>query len=95
MHSRNLLLKSLRQYPLLVVSTICLGFSGAIFNGVSTFLIVPILLELLGQSSSLNNELPSSLQTILGVFDAVPDGYRLMVMSLSVVGLIVLKNVAD
>lgn len=94
MHSRNLLLKSLRQYPLLVVSTICLGFSGAIFNGVSTFLIVPILLELLGQSSSLNNELPSSLQTILGVFDAVPDGYRLMVMSLSVVGLIVLKNVA-
>ncbi|MEL6471872.1 MAG: ATP-binding cassette domain-containing protein [Cyanobacteria bacterium J06623_4] len=94
MHSRQLLIRSLLQYPVLVVLTIALGFSGALFNGVSTVLLVPILLELLGQSTTFTDQLPGILQQFLGLFDNVPDGYRLLALASAVVGLIVLKNVA-
>ena len=94
MHSRQLLLKSLLKYPILLVLTILLGFSGALFNGVSTALIVPILLELLGQDTTFTHQLPDILQKILGFFDVVPEQYRLAVMASSVVGLIILKNAA-
>ena len=80
------------RYPFLVLLIILMGFSGAVFNGVSTILIVPIVLELLGQSANLVSQLPSSLQKFLGLFDGLPDRYRLLAMSLSVVGLIVLKK---
>ena len=82
------------RYPFLVLLIVLMGFSGAVFNGVSTILIVPIVLELLGQSADLISQLPSSLQKFLGLFDGVPDRYRLLAMSFSVVGLIVLKNAA-
>lgn len=94
MHSRQLLLKSLLQYPVLLVLTIVLGFSGAFFNGVSTVLIVPILLELLGQDTSFTQQLPGILQKILSLFEGVPDQYRLPAMAAGVVMLIVLKNAA-
>lgn len=82
------------RYPFLVLLIILMGFSGAVFNGVSTILIVPIVLELLGQSANLVSQLPSSLQKFLGLFDGLPDRYRLLAMSFSVVGLIILKNAA-
>lgn len=94
MHSRQLLLKSLLKYPILLVLTILLGFSGALFNGVSTALIVPILLELLGQDTTFTKQLPDILQQILRFFEIVPEQYRLAVMASSVVGLIILKNAA-
>ncbi|MEL6260027.1 MAG: ABC transporter ATP-binding protein [Cyanobacteria bacterium J06626_6] len=94
MRSRQLLIRSLLQYPVLVVLTIILGFSGALFNGVSTVLLVPILLELLGQSTTFTDQLPGILQQFLGLFDNVPDGYRLLALASAVVGLIVLKNLA-
>ncbi len=95
MHSRKLLINLLSQYPFLVFLTILMGFSGALFNGVSTVLIVPILLELLGQSTALIDQLPAILQNFLGAFNGVPDGYRLLAMAVSVVLLIILKNVAN
>ena len=95
MHSRKLLFRSLLQYPVLVLLTILLGFSGALFNGVGTVLIVPILLELLGQSTTLTDQLPPILQQVLGLFDGVPDNYRLVALATSVVGLIILKNLAS
>lgn len=95
MHSRKLLTQSLLRYPFLVFLTILMGFSGALFNGVGTILIVPILLELLGQSTDLINQLPEILQRFLVFFDSVPEQYRLAAMSTSVVFLIVLKNAAN
>ena len=68
MHSRRLLIKSLLQYPVIVVVTVLLGFSGDLFNGVGTVLIVPILLELLGQSTEFADQLPDILQRIIGIF---------------------------
>ncbi|MEO0705466.1 MAG: ABC transporter ATP-binding protein [Cyanobacteria bacterium J06649_5] len=94
MHSRQLLLKSLIKYPVLLALTILLGFSGALFNGVSTVLIVPILLELLGQNTEFAESLPDVLQRLLGLFDGVPEQYRLVALSAAVVSLIVLKNAA-
>jgi len=94
MHSKQLLLKSLLQYPLLVVLTVLLGFSGALFNGVSTVLLVPILLELLGQSTEFADQLPEILQRILALFDGIPGSYRLVSMAFAVVALIILKNAA-
>ncbi|MEL7333795.1 MAG: ABC transporter ATP-binding protein, partial [Cyanobacteria bacterium J06560_2] len=79
---------------MLVVLTVVLGFSGALFNGVSTVLLVPILLELLGQSTEFSSQLPEILQRILGLFDGVPDRYRLFSLLFAVVSLIVLKNAA-
>ncbi|MEO0771001.1 MAG: ABC transporter ATP-binding protein, partial [Cyanobacteria bacterium J06649_4] len=77
-----------------MVLTVILGFSGALFNGVSTVLIVPILLELLGQSTAFSEQLPGVLQRVLGAFDTVPDGYRLVSLAAAVVTLIILKNLA-
>ena len=71
-----------------------MGFSGALFNGIGTVLIVPILLELLGQASSLMNQLPDVLQQFLGFFDQFPENQRLFAMTFTVVFTIVLKNAA-
>ena len=90
MHSRQLLLKSLIKYPVLLALSFLLGFSGALFNGVSTVLIVPILLELLGQNTEFAESLPDVLQRLLGLFDGVPEQYRLVALSAAVVSLIVL-----
>ena len=95
MHSRQLLIKSLLQYPVLVVLTVLLGFSGALFNGVGTVLLVPILLELLGQSTDLFAQLPDILQRVVGLFDGVPERYRLLSLGIAVVALIVLKNASN
>ncbi len=94
MSSTRLLVQSVLKYPILLFFTILLGFSGALFNGVSTLLIVPILLELLGQAAQSKDSFPPILQTIIGVFDGLPDGARLPMMAASVVTVIVLKSLS-
>ncbi len=94
MHSRQLLRQSLLRHPVLVLLTILMGFSGALFNGIGTVLIVPILLELLGQASSLMDQLPDVLRQFLGFFDQFPENQRLAAMTFAVVFMIVLKNAA-
>jgi len=47
----KLLFKYASRYPGWIVLTIVLGFSGGLFNGVSTALIVPIILNFLGQKN--------------------------------------------
>ncbi|MBE9068487.1 ATP-binding cassette domain-containing protein [Leptolyngbya cf. ectocarpi LEGE 11479] len=94
MSSTRLLTQSLFKYPTLLFFTVLLGFSGALFNGVSTLLILPILLELLGQAEEYTGSLPPILQTFVSVFDGLPENIRLPVMAGSVVGVIVLKSLS-
>ena len=94
MSSTRLLIQPLLKYPVLLFFTVLLGFSGALFSGVSTLLILPILLELLGQSTDYVTSLPPILQKALGIFDGLPEGARLPVMAGSVVGVIVLKSLS-
>ncbi|WP_370623529.1 ATP-binding cassette domain-containing protein [cf. Phormidesmis sp. LEGE 11477] len=80
---------------MLVVLTVLLGFSGALFNGIGTVLVVPILLELLGQSAELATQLPDILQRMVRLFDGVPERYRLLSLGFTIVALIVLKNASN
>ncbi len=89
----KLVLKFARSYPVWILSTIVLGFSGALFNGVSTTLIVPILLNFLGQKVDLKGA-PPLIHAIMSPFDGIPEQYRLSAMAVTVLLTIVLKNVA-
>ena len=94
MYSNQLLIRSLLKYPIWVSLTILLGFSGALFNGVSTALVVPILLEFLGQDIQASSSAPAIIQQFLGLFNGVPDDYRTLAMAGAVVFTIALKNLA-
>lgn len=90
--SRNRLLLNLAQrYPVQVLWTIVLGFSGALFNGISTALIVPVVLSLLGQDLNLGDA-PPFLKMLLTPFDGVPQRYRIVLMTGAIVVAIALKN---
>ena len=93
MSSNRLLLKFAGRYPLWIVVTVLLSFSGALFNGVSTALIVPILLNFLGQEIDLRGT-PPIIQSLLSPFEGVPEEYRLGVMTGSIILAIALKNVS-
>ena len=94
MSSTRLLFQSLFRYPVLLFFTVLLGFSGALFNGVSTLLILPILLELLGQSADYIDSLPPILQQFISIFDGLPADYRLPAMAGAVVTVIILKSLS-
>jgi ATP-binding cassette, subfamily B, bacterial MsbA len=95
MQSTQLLLRSILKYPWLTFWTVILGFSGGLFNGVGTLLILPILLELLGQGDSFEKSLPPALRVFTDVFNGVPHDYRLLAMAAAIVLMIVLKNLAS
>ncbi len=86
------LLKYARRYPVKILLTIVLGFSGAIFNGVSTTLIVPVVLTFLGQNMQVMTEAPL-IKALLSPFESVPEDYRLGIMAGAIVLAIALKNV--
>ncbi|WP_341526200.1 ABC transporter ATP-binding protein [Nostoc sp. UHCC 0302] len=93
MSTRKLLVRFAKPYPALILLTILLGFSGALFNGVSTALIVPVVLKIVGQEVDLSNA-PPILKTIMSPFDNIPNNYRIGVMSGAIILTILLKNLA-
>lgn len=93
MSTRQLLQRFARPYPGLILLTIVLGFSGALFNGVSTTLIVPVILKIVGQEVDLTKA-PAILKKIMTPFDGVPEEYRIVVMSGAIILTIFLKNLA-
>ncbi|MCF4969843.1 ATP-binding cassette domain-containing protein [Nostoc sp. CMAA1605] len=94
MSTRKLLFKFAKPYPGWIFLTVLLGFSGALFNGVSTTLIVPIVLKIVGQEIDLSDA-PPILKSIMIPFDSVQENYRILVMSLAIIALISLKNLAS
>lgn len=90
MINQNYLVKYARQYPIRIIFTIVLGFSGAIFSGVSTTLIVPVVLNLLGQEMEMKGA-PPLIQKILVPFGDVPEVYRLGLMAGAILLALVLK----
>ncbi len=81
------------RYPGWIGLTVVLGLLGGVFNGVSTALIVPVLLNFLGQPVPLRG-LPEAIQQLLKPFEQLPEAQRLWVMTVTVVLLIGLKNLA-
>lgn len=91
MSAKAFISRFVRQYPLMIVGNIILGFSGAIFNGVNTALIVPVVLQITGQEIELKNS-PHIIQVLLSPFEGIPEQYRLLVMLLAIILTIILKN---
>ncbi|NJL85737.1 MAG: ATP-binding cassette domain-containing protein [Leptolyngbyaceae cyanobacterium SM1_1_3] len=95
MSPNKLLLKFSLRHPTWITLTTLLGFSGAIFNGVSTTLIIPVLLELLGQDLQQSVSLPPIVSDFYGFFERFPDNQRIALMLMIVFLAIVLKNMAN
>ncbi|MEH1842039.1 MAG: ATP-binding cassette domain-containing protein [Nostoc sp.] len=93
MSTRKLLLRFAKPYPGLILLTILLGFSGALFNGISTALIVPVILKIVGQEVDLSSA-PPILKKLISPFDNTPESYRIVIMSGTILFTIFLKNLA-
>ncbi len=94
MSTNKLLIKFAKPYPGWIIITIVLGFSGALFNGVGTALIVPVILKIVGQEVNLTGA-PPIIKAILSPFDNLPESYRLGLMAGTILLTIVLKNAAN
>lgn len=92
MSSNRLLLQFALRHPVWIGLTIVLGFSGALFNGVSTMLIIPVVLGLLGQEVNLKGA-PPILQQVFSTVDHSEGNSRFLWMLGFVVLAILLKNV--
>ena len=92
---RQLLLRYAARNPFLIVISIVFSSSSALFNGISTTLLVPIVLEILGEGTLNLEEGPPLLQNLLSLFDGFSGETRLLVMVGSVLLLIILKDVMN
>lgn len=92
MAANRLLLKYAMQSPRLLVATTVLGFSGALFNGISTALVVPVILGYLGQSEG-TKAIPGPLRRMIEVTGAQGEHQFLVLMGFVFIA-IVLKNAA-
>lgn len=95
MSSNQLIIRYLLKKPILVILSIFFGFSSAIFNGIGTILLVPLLLGFLGQSIPALNSGPPILRRAISIFDGWPDSSRLFAMFGLVFLLIVLRHVTN
>jgi subfamily B ATP-binding cassette protein MsbA len=94
MSANKLLLKFSIRYPGRIFLTVILGFSGALFNGISTTLIVPVLLSFLEEAIELRGA-PPLIKTLMYPFEGMPQNQRLMLMTAAIVMAIILKNLAS
>ncbi|MBW4539847.1 MAG: ABC transporter ATP-binding protein/permease [Myxacorys chilensis ATA2-1-KO14] len=94
MSPNKLLLQFALRYPRWIVATVVLGFSGALFNGVSTMLIVPVVLGFLGQDVNLKG-IPPVLQKAFSSVDGQAGDTRLLTMMGVVLLAILLKNITS
>jgi ATP-binding cassette, subfamily B, bacterial MsbA len=94
MSANKLLLKFARRYPGRIFLTVLLGFSGALFNGISTTLIVPVLLSFLQEAVELRGA-PALIKTLMYPFEGMPQNQRLVLITAAIVLAIILKNIAS
>ncbi|XZO02633.1 MAG: ABC transporter ATP-binding protein [Microcoleus sp.] len=94
MSANKLLLKFARRYPGRIFLTVFLGFSGALFNGISTTLIVPVLLNFLQEAVELRGA-PPLIKILMYPFEEMPQNQRLVLMTAAIVLTIMFKNIAS
>lgn len=95
MNPNQLVIKFASRYPKLIGLTVVLGFSGAVFNGVSTALIIPVIFGFLGQEIGMKGMPPILQQILSGSTNSLPPNHRYLIMMGWVLGAIVLKNLAS
>jgi ATP-binding cassette, subfamily B, bacterial MsbA len=91
MTSRKFLLSLAQRHLRLLILSVVLGFSGGLFNGVSTALIIPVLLGFLGQEIPVNG-IPAVVRNVLSPLQNSSGEYSLPWLATAVILLILLKN---
>ncbi len=92
-NQNKLLLRLAQKFPLKIIASILLGFSGALFSGVNTTLIIPVILQITGQSATLKNT-PPIIKGLFAPFDGLPEQYRLVALLAAVIITIGLKGLS-
>jgi ATP-binding cassette, subfamily B, bacterial MsbA len=93
MSSRQLLRNLAQRYPRLIGLNVALGFSGALFNGMSTALIIPVLLSFLGEPIAAKGS-PPIIQALLSPFTGSAGEKNLPLMAGAIIFMLLLKNLA-
>jgi ABC-type multidrug transport system fused ATPase/permease subunit len=93
MSPRHILLSLAQRYPGLIFLSIALGFSGALFNGIGTALIIPVLLSFLGQPVATKGA-PPIIQGLLSPFSGSSDANNLAFMTGAILLTLLFKNLA-
>lgn len=91
MASNTLLHQFIRRHPLLMLLASVLGMAGALFNGIGTALVAPVILAFLGQEVNLSGG-PPLLKKFFAYFDGFPATQRLGLMIGIILLAIVFKN---
>lgn len=94
MSANRMLVQFAFRYPGWMLLTILFGFSGAVFNGVSTTLIIPILLQYLGQPVKLGG-LPPIIQNLLATIGSGTGQGSALTMIAVILGMLILKNASN
>ncbi len=96
MAANKFLIDLAKKEPLFVVSSTILSVSGAIFNGFSTALLIPILIVFLGDGDFSNlPSRPAILRQFFTFFDRFEGDSKIMIMIALVIGAIILKNATN
>jgi subfamily B ATP-binding cassette protein MsbA len=93
MSPNRLLLKYAAKFPWQILLTLVLGFSSAVFNGVGTALLVPLLLGIVSDKFIEPNRVPPSLQGFMSLFEGLSGDSKTLAMFGVVLGIIIVKNV--
>ncbi|MGD1904894.1 MAG: ATP-binding cassette domain-containing protein [Leptolyngbyaceae cyanobacterium] len=82
-----------QEFPFKITATVLLGFSGALFSGVNTTLLAPVILKITGQDAALKN-IPPIIQNLLLPFESLPEKYQFIALLGAVIATICFKNLA-
>ncbi|NEP59426.1 MAG: ABC transporter ATP-binding protein [Symploca sp. SIO2G7] len=92
MSPNKLLLSYALRYPAWITLTVILGFSSAIFNGISVTLIVPLVIGFLSRDSLDLEAGPPLIRNILSFFSQGESNNGIILMFVAVILAIILKN---
>ena len=96
MTSKQFIINVIKERPLMVFLIVILSFSGSIFNGVSTALLIPILAVFLGEQGELQvPNKPEIIKNFFSLFDGFEGEQKLFVMVGLVLVAIILKNATN
>ncbi|NJQ97439.1 MAG: ABC transporter ATP-binding protein, partial [Hydrococcus sp. CSU_1_8] len=84
-----------RRFPLLIATAFVLSFLCAIFNGVGTALIVPLLFSGLSGMPSELDKAPPIINKLMSLFQGVPEDTKSLLIFGVILSMIVLKNVTQ
>ncbi|NJK47393.1 ATP-binding cassette domain-containing protein [Candidatus Gracilibacteria bacterium] len=95
MSSYKFLFQYARRFPLLIATAFVLSFLCAIFNGVGTALIVPLLFSGLSGMPSELDKAPPIINKLMSLFQGVPEDTKSLLIFGVILSMIVLKNVTQ